>query len=254
MLQSVRERGINQGGLFPENMSRLGLTCLSYDTSGWSSGWSLWLAFPQQPDYQFSEDSQAFVELFSPKTWLRYCLVQIEEGANLTRLTGSILPTTRQAIKMEHFSSFFFFWKSYKLGPNLRNETVHIWCVTKAVTNSAWSQMPAGFMFHNDIFQMWNVHPNTLCCWIANCASCENIVGFVIWGLGDVCVAHTSRKAHVYKQSYNYISFSCCSTHGKQLKVNLNIWWSPPVTESWSSSPTKSWVLVLFALRHPHTT
>lgn len=236
-------------------MSPLGLTSLSYDTSGWSFGWSLWLAFPQQPDYQFSEDSQAFVELFSPKTWLRDCLVQIEEGTNLTWLTGSILPTTRQAIKMEHFSPFF--WSiSYKLGPNLRTETevVHIWCVTKAVTNSAWSQMPAGFMFHNGIFQMWNVHPNTLCCWIANCASCKNIVGFIIWALRDIYVADTSRKENVYKQSYNYISFSCCSTHVKQLKVNLNTWWSPPVTESWISSPTKPWVLVLFALGCPHTT
>lgn len=139
----MREQSINQdptkkSGLFPEEMSPLVLTSLSYDTSGWSFGWSLWLAFPQQPDYQFSEDSQAFVGLFSPKTWLRYCLVQIEEGANLTRLTGSILPTTRQAIKTEHFSPYF--WrKSHKLGPNLRTETeaVHIWCVTKAVTNSA---------------------------------------------------------------------------------------------------------------------
>lgn len=236
-------------------MSPLRLTSLSYDTSSWSSGWSLWLAFPQQPDYQFSEDSQAFVELFSPKTWLRYCLVQIEEGANLTRLTGSILPTTRQAIKREHFSPYFLS-KSYKLDPNLRTETeaVHIWGATKAVTNSAWSQMPAGFMFHNDIFQMWNVHTNRLCCWIANCASCKNIVGFIIWVLRDVCVAHTSRKEHVYKQSYNYISFSCCSTCVKQSTVNLNTRWSPPVTESWSSSPTKPWVLVLFALGRPHTT
>lgn len=176
-------------------MSLLCLTSLSYDTSGWSAGWSLWLAFPEQPDYQFSEDSQAFVELFSPKTWLRYCLVQIEEGANLTWLTGSILPTTRQAIKTEHFSPFFWS-KSYKLGPNLRTETeaVHIWRVTKAVTNSAWSQMPAGFMFHNDIFQTWNVHPNTLRCWIANCASCKNTEGFIIWALGDVHVCRRDQK------------------------------------------------------------